>query len=119
VSFISSFFIPSHTSPAEGVPRNEAVTELLREQKKERGKVEFEERLKGAELAHAEEQAIAARGSATAKGSGTPASIAKPSTIQETVVSTDVVSSTKPRSSWTRWFGWGYSKDNSESSNKS
>ena len=116
---ISSFFSPSHASLAEGVPRNETVTELLREQKKEKGKIEFEERLKGAELAHAEEQAIAARGSATAKGSGTPASMDKPSTIQEPAAPTDVVSSTKSRSSWTRWFGWGSSKDRSESSNKS
>jgi len=114
-SFLPSFS-PSHTSPAEGVPRNEAVAELLREQKKERGKVEFEERLKGAELAHAEEQAIAARGSATAQGSGTPASIDKPGTLP---ASTDVNSSTKSRSLWTRWFGRGSSKDSSESSNKS
>jgi len=117
--FIFSFFFPSYASLAEGVPRNEAVVELLREQKKERGKIEFEERLKGAELAHAEEQAIAARGSATAKGSETPASRNKPGTIQETAASTDVVSSTKSRSLWTRWFGWGSSKDSSESNNKS
>lgn len=104
---------------ADGAPRNEVATELLREQKKEREKAEFEERLRGAERAHAEEQAIVARGSAKAKSSGIAASIDEPSTMQKTAASTDVVSSAKSGSSWTRWLGWGSSKGSDESNKKS
>lgn len=118
----SSLFSPlylSDTTPADGAPRNEVATELLREQKKEREKAEFEERLRGAERAHAEEQAIVARGSAKAKSSEIAASIDEPSTMQKTAASTDVVSSAKSGSSWTRWLGWGSSKGSDESNKKS
>jgi len=98
----------------ETLPRNEATTELIKERKKEREKTEFEERLKGAEIADAEERAAIAQFLSSTKGSG--------STTTETPdvgAAVDPAENSKGRGSWT-WFGWGSSKkEDDESSKKS
>ncbi|KAF5348794.1 hypothetical protein D9756_009784 [Leucocoprinus leucothites] len=107
---------------ADDLPRNEATTELLREQKKGKEKAEFEERLRGAELAHEEEQAAAARVLNNSKSSGRgAASVDEPSAAQRAAAATSgAASSAKSGSSWIRWLGWGSSKaDNGESNKKS
>ncbi|KXN89776.1 Respiratory supercomplex factor 1, mitochondrial [Leucoagaricus sp. SymC.cos] len=100
---------------SDDLPRNEATTELRREQKKGKEKAEFEERLRNAEMTHEEEQA-AAHLLKGAKISGGSASVDEPNVAQKAAEAP----STKTNSSWTRWFGWGSSKsDQAESSKKS
>ncbi|KAF9450807.1 hypothetical protein P691DRAFT_809505 [Macrolepiota fuliginosa MF-IS2] len=85
---------------AEGQPRNEATTEIIREQKRGKEKAEFEERLRGAEIAHAEEQASAR----IAGGVRTEASTANESNGMQGAVNSGVPGSSKSSSSWTKWF---------------
>jgi len=96
----------------ETLPRNEATTELINQRKKEKEKAEFEERLKGAEMADAEERAAIAQFLNSSKGSGRGTT-----ETPDVQVAVNAPENSKSRGSWS-WFGWSSSRKEQDDTNR-
>lgn len=88
-----------------GLVGDVSMNEANAEQKKEKEKAEFEARLKGAEIAHAQEQAFL---------SHTPPDFPAADTQSTEQTTPPPTGDSKSKSSWKRWFGG--SGDSSKSS---
>lgn len=85
-----------------GLVGDASTNEITAEPKKEKEKAEFEARLKGAEIAHAQEQAFLSHTPPNYPASDSVPAADSQSTDQTTPPAT---ADSKGKSSWKRWFG--------------